>query len=453
LNLNVHLISPRWAAGAFVALVAIVAVCSTQVGPYVPIVLLAIAYIMWSFPRPVVAVSTIILLNAYIRELSTGITPEEYAIGFYLYGYLGYWFVSKIFFQRERFVTHRLQWYLIGFLLLCASSVVMIFATETSPEFWFRDGLTISTLLLAFPAREAMQTERGLKIVLGAYVLLVCSLAIVNIAEYRTATIAANYLWELWGGRRPFGSAFYGSLAVGAISMYVHAREFRQQALSLVLAMVGILALATTFFRGFWIGTLIGCMTLLFLVGRQRALRLVGFGLIACVLGFGVIFFVAGAKGSYIIEAFSSRLVSSGKGFQDLSIANRIAESETVLNLVKSSPLVGYGYGAWFHHFNIISRTTEILQYIHNTYVFLLFKVGVFGLLLFGAYCLSILKEGFRLSRTEEVSTLRLAMIRAGLGILVGYLFVGTNMGMLQDKQALMVIMLTTAFVTPVREP
>jgi flagellar motor component MotA len=44
-------------------------------------------------------------------------------------------------------------------------------------------------------------------------------------------------------------------------------------------------------------------------------------------------------------------------------------------------------------------------------------------------------------------------MIRAGLGILVGYLFVGTNMGMLQDKQALMVIMLTTAFVTPVREP
>ena len=453
MNTDAGLISPRWALGAFVALAAIVAVCSTQVGPFVPVILLAVAYVVWSFPRPVAAISTIILLNAYIRELSTGITVEEYAIGLYLYGYLGYWFVSKIFFQRERFVTHRLHWYLIGFLLICASSVVMIFATGTSPEFWFRDGLTISTLLLAFPAREAMETERGLKTVVGAYALLVGSLAILNIVEYRTATIAANYLWELWGGRRPFGSAFYGSLAVGAISMYVHAKEFRQRALSLVLAMVGILALATTFFRGFWIGTLIGCMTLLFLVGRQRALRMVGVGLIACVLGFGAIFIVAGTKGGFVIEAFSSRLVSSGKGIQDISIANRIAESETVLNLVKSSPLVGYGYGAWFHHFNIITRTTEILQYIHNSYVFLLFKVGVLGLLLFGAYCLSMLKEGFRLSRAEELSTLRLAMIRAGLGLLIGYLFIGTSMGMLQDKQALMVVMLTTAFVTPVREP
>ncbi len=452
MNLNVPLISSRWVAGAIAALVAIVAACSTQAGPYVPIILLALAYVVWSYPRPVAAISTIILMNVYVLEQSEGITLEEVAIGLYLYGYLGYWFVSKVFFQRDRFVTHRLHWYLIVFLMICAASVILILATGTSPEFWFRDGLTISTLLLAFPAKEAIRTERGLAIVVGSYALLVGSLALVNLTQYRAATLAANYLWELWGGRRPFGSAFYGSLGVGAISFLVHAPGFRQRVASFMLALLGFLALATTFYRGFWIGTFFACVVLLFLVGRQKGTRLLGIGLVSVIVAGGVILLATGSVGGHVIDALGTRILSSGKAMGDISIANRIDESKTVLGLVKSSPLVGYGYGAWFRHFNIIYRTTEVVQYIHNTYVFLLFKVGVFGLIAFGAYYLSVLKEGLYQSRSQNVSALRLAMIRAGVAILVGYLFVGTSMGLLQDKQALMIIMLSTAFVTSAPE-
>jgi O-antigen ligase len=434
------------------ALFLIVAVTATEIGIFLPVVLGALAFILWSYPRPLVAVSSIVLMNAYVIERSEGITPLEIAVGLYLYGYLGYWFFRAVFIERKPIFTHRADRYLVAFLLLCTVSVVLLLAAQSRIDYWFRELLTLSTFLLCFPARDAMRTERGVAAVFGAFALMVGSLAVINIVRYRASTLAANYLWELWGGRQAFGTALFAFLAVAAVSLHAHVEGMRRRTATLMIATVAAIALGTTFYRGFWIGALLAGAMLVLLVNRRQKLRLVTTAATLAGLGTLLMFIVAGDLALSIVRALFVRLSSSGNALADISIANRIAESQTVLRLVSESPLVGHGLGVWFHHLNIITRTTEVVMYVHNVYLYLLLEVGALGLVLFGMFYYAVIREGVRMSRAGGMSPLRLAIVRASVAMLAGFLFVGTNSGVLQDKQAILVIVLGTAVVTSVRE-
>ncbi len=446
--MEISLRSPAFLFSAVVATGAIVAFSSTPTGWYLPLILLAVAYCAWSFPRPAIAVATVILMNASVLQASSEITPLEIGIGIYLYGYLLYWFLAQFFFKRAQSVTRTADFFLVGFIVVCVLSVVMLLATSSRIDYWFRECLTIASLLLVFPAREAFQTNRGRAIIVGAFVLLIMILGIMNIIQYRASTAAANYLWEVWSGRKPFGSALYMGATVGAISALVHLQGKKERFLALLLAALAIVALGTTFYRGFWIGTFIGCVVLLFLLPPRGRMRLLLFGLIGAGGAILLVMAVAGDLADAIFRAVAARLTSSGNALEDISIANRLAETRTVLGLVPQSPLVGLGYGAWFHHFNIITRTTEVVHYVHNVYVYLLMKVGAIGLFLFLGYFASIIRAGLRLSRGVQESPLALALVRASVALFIGLLFVGTNSGILEDKQVLLVLTLGTACVT-----
>jgi O-antigen ligase len=443
---------PARLLAAFGLLAAIVYVCTTDVGLYLPAAILAVAYCLWSFPRPAVAVSTIILMNAYVMEGSSEITPLEIGVGVYLYGYLAYWFVHRLLVAREPILKGTSDHFLVGFIALCVLSVVMLLAANSRIDYWARGILTISSLLLCFPAREAMRTRSGMMTLAGAFALLVLTLAVVNIVQYRASTLLANYLWEIWGGRKAFGSALYMALAVGAAGMYVHAEGGKQRALALLVGAVAIVALGTTFYRGFWIGTLISLVVLFLLVPRSGRVRLLWVGFLGAAASGLLVFLVAGDLAESVFRGVAARFTSTGNAMEDVSIANRIAETETVLRLVPQSPLVGFGYGAFFHHYNIITKSTEVVHYVHNVYVFLLLKVGAVGLFLFLGYAISLLWEGLRASRRPEESPFTLSMVRTSAAILVGLLFVGTNSGILEDKQVLLTITLAAAAITSRRE-
>ena len=441
------LTSPWGALAALIGATLIVTVSATEAGVFLPLAILAVGYMAWSFTRPVVAVVTIILMHAYVFEQSADISILELAIGVYLYSYLAFWFFHHWLFSRTPFIRTASDRLLILFLVICVVSVVMILVRGASAEFWFRESLTLSSLLLTFPAREAMRTEKGLAAVFLAFALLVGTLAIVNLVQYRASSLAANYFWEITSSRKPFGSALYSGLAVGAASLYAHATSWRTRAPSLVLAVVGAMALGTTFYRGFWIAAGIGVAALFIMVNGRIRVRLLWTMLFGGVAVAGIGFVLFGDLLGFIAQAFWSRIASSGTAMADVSVTNRLAESRSVLAMVVDSPIVGHGIGVSFPHFNIITRTTQILMYVHNAYVYLLLKVGIIGLVIFMGYFGLAIRDGVRLSRAASVSPLRLAMVRAALGMFLGYVFVATNSGILQDKQVLLVMILGTAVI------
>ncbi|MCC6396694.1 MAG: O-antigen ligase family protein [Bacteroidetes bacterium] len=426
----------------------IVGLATTDLGPYLPLFLLAIGYMAWSFRRPAVAIVTIVLMHAYLFERSSEISTLEVGVGVYLYSYLGYWFLTTSFVRRERILIRTSEKFLMGFIVMCYASGVLLIAGGSRVDYWHRECIAISMLLLCFPAREAMRTKSGVVAVFGSFALLVTSLAIVNLVQYRASSLAANYFWELYSGRKPFGSALYAALAIGALSLRAHLRQPQFRMLALVLAITGALALGTTFYRGFWLAAILGVLVLFFLIDRREKLSLLwtmtGGVVLAAVLGF----LLVGNLGPFIVEALWNRLVSSGSAMTDISVTNRLAETRTVMALVVDSPLVGHGMGYWFSHFNIITRTTQELMYVHNAYVYLLLKVGILGLALFGGYYLLVLRDGIRISRAGAGDPLDLAMVRATVAILISYLFVATNSGILQDKQVLLIVTLGTAIIT-----
>ncbi len=450
--MEVSLRSPGFLIAVLATMAAIVGICSTPIGAYLPVLLLGLAYCVWSFPRPAFAVATVILLNASVLQASSEITPLEIAIGLYLYGFLGYWFLVRFFVKREPFLTRTPDYFLLAFILVCVLSVIMLFATGSRIDYWFRECLTLFSFLLIFPAREAMRSERGLVVIVGAFVLLVLTLGIMNIVEYRASTVAANYLWEVWSGRKPFGSALYMGATVGAISALVHLTGKTNRALALLFAAVAIVALGTTYYRGFWIGALLGCVVLFLLLPSRGKVRLFWYGLIGTGAAMLLITVIAGGLADAVFRAVAARIASSGNALEDISIANRIAETRTVLSLVPQSPLVGLGYGAWFHHFNIITQTTEVVHYVHNVYVYLLMKVGAIGLFLFVGYLVSVIAAGVRVSRGALERPLVLALVRASVALYIGFMFVGTNSGILEDKQVLLVLTLGAAFITSRKE-
>jgi hypothetical protein len=79
----------------------------------------------------------------------------------------------------------------------------------------------------------------------------------------------------------------------------------------------------------------------------------------------------------------------AGAGIQDASIAGRLAESAAVVKAVREGGVMekvfGHGLGATYHYTSSTRdaedrwQTLEFSNYIHNFYLFLVFKLGVLG--------------------------------------------------------------------------
>jgi O-antigen ligase len=431
-----------WLATASVAAVSIVVITAFEKGYILPLLLLGAGYMVWSFPRPLVALTTIVLLHAHLVEQSEGISILEYGFAAYTYGYLVYWFCSKAFVRRSPIVLGGLELFLLGFLAMAVLSLGMLVVEREPVEWWLREVVVVGELLLYFPARDVLTTERAIRSVFGALVLVAAGIAIVNLVEYRASTLAANYLWQLWGGRQVFGGSLFFGSSVLLSSWYIHHRGYGQRLLVGIGFAATALALSFTFSRGFWIGGMLGILTIFFLLEAQRRYQLILTSALGIVVLATVIQLMAGDVGQTVLRALAIRLSTSTDVARDISLSNRLAESRAALEAVRESPIVGHGYGASFLHYNLINEITERSIYVHDSYVYMLLKVGILGFVLFFGFLLGVLREGFRLGKRVKMGVSTTAMIRGTVGVFVGILFIATNSGNLTDKSVILMIAL-----------
>jgi O-antigen ligase len=432
---------------ALLAAAAIVAITTLEYGYVLPVVLLGVAYVAWSYPRPVTAMVTVILLNIVLIEQSEQISPLEICVGIYSYGYALYWFLSKIFLQRRKIFSGVADLLLAAFITLAAVSVILLVARQGSVDWWFREMITIAGLGFYFPAKDAMQTERGLRSLLIAFLILSVGIAVYNLISYRTASLTASYLWELWSGRKAFGAGFFFGSAVLLMSIFLHLRGLLWKLLAVLGFVLTALALAFTFSRGFWIGTTFGIAVLLLLVEQRRRMELLLTVSLGGLLAAFIVLVFAGNLGDAILRAISTRLFTSSSFTQDISLANRIAETQWALKLFAESPVIGYGYGTLVPHYNLILGVTEYSNYLHNSYIYVLVKVGILGAVLFFGFLGTVIVQGFRRARSSTYTPLRDSVIRGSTGTLCGLLLIAMSSGVFIEKIAILVIALGSAFV------
>ena len=161
---------------------------------------------------------------------------------------------------------------------------------------------------------------------------------------------------------------------------------------SAVVGTVSLVALAVTFQRAAFVGLGLALAVALWLLPRGERSRFFG---IAAVLVFAAAatLSVVGARaaaGGDTLAAVGSRLASVLDFREDDSAQHRAAEWSAASAMIAAHPIVGNGLGAKVEFYSPMYDPERQRRgywsddiYVHNSYVWLLTKTGIIGLLLF----------------------------------------------------------------------
>jgi O-antigen ligase len=428
-------------------LAGVVAISVMPWGYAVPAGILILGVLGWTFARPVRALSVIILGNLILLSTSEEISSMEVAFGVYLFGYLGYWAWQRVFVDCKPILEHVSDSLLVAFYVVALCTFPVVVLGGESPLWWFRELLTLSQLLLFFPMRDAFREPRGMITIVVMFLGMSCIVAIRNLVNYNAAAAVVSYVWELGASRQAFGDHLFFPAVVMLLSLWVHLRN-RHWAFTLVPVFAAFaLALALTFSRGFWLAAVIGACLLFWLVGKRERVRLGVAATVAAGLGVLVVALFLGDLGQSVLNALLMRIASAGGAIKDASFVNRLVESNEAIRRILEQPVFGYGVGAMFPRYDVLLDRTVSTLYIHNGYLFLLYKVGIVGTLPYVGFLFVVMWKGVRRAFDGSAEGIPLAIIRGCTAILPAMLIVSFTSNVFIQKQSLLVLSITTACI------
>jgi O-antigen ligase len=270
------------------------------------------------------------------------------------------------------------------------------------------------------------------------------------------AACAAGSIWIIWLYVQGEGSAatfttgairvtevtFLPAMlgSIWALVLLPHCRTTARQVAAALLAVLSLTGLFFTLQRGAWIAFIIGSVLAAALMTPARRVRLAaaGFvvvgGMAAAVLAFNA---VSSAGVGNPLEGGLQRLQSVNSYGADVSALHRKVETETALAEFREHPIAGIGLGgkvAFFSPlFNPGSGSFGIYYentYVHNSYLFMLLKTGVVGLVALLLLLAHTLARGLALARSHQAPELRLGALGscATLAALMAVSFSGPHL-------------------------
>jgi O-antigen ligase len=234
---------------------------------------------------------------------------------------------------------------------------------------------------------------------------------------------------------RKLGGDYYAPLTTTLVLPFLVTAEGRRiirWPASSAILLLGLIGLALSFTRTYWLSTTVSTLLLLVLLARFRSQDLGRLALIAPVLlGVGAAIVVPKLPPNLLDFVFER--VASITQIADVStVQYRLVESLGLLRTQAEEPIsfiAGNGFGASFFY-EFVHPSTGVVhggagtQYAHNYYLYLLLVVGVTGLVLFLGLWISALGTilgDLRRSgkRADVLLPVRLAVLTASANLLV----------------------------------
>lgn len=384
--------------------------------PYLPAVLVG-GIIAWNlFQRPLLNLGVVLAGFVLVTAHTKGINVLEVFYGLYALGFLAHWFVTRLFFYRERIVDTPEAGALFVFLVCVSTvSIGLSLLYGAHPGLILSEWTALVMLGFFFPVREACVRYRH-----GAVVILVCLawiglfVAVRNGLEYRAGLNSAKYLFQILRGRVITNDNLLMAVSLFSLTFLVFAERWRHRLLLLVGFLLAFGSLLVTQSRALWVSFFFGAfMLLLFVRGRQRK-RLVAFGLVGAggLLGLGFLFI--GDVLLVIIGGLIERAATLGAGTSDFSVQTRVVEASGAFAHIVQNPVLGHGLGVPFRFFDIENQVTVERTFIHNGYVSLWYRFGLWGPALFLFFWFRVLGRGLAVFRQSGAwSVLRLSGLAA----------------------------------------
>lgn len=322
-------------------------------------------------------------LFGFASSYQAGIQPVEILFALYGYGYLGVWFGLRMWAYRERVlfdfrdaVFALLPAYVVAaFVLTAVNRGSMMGAVS--------DAMNFSMLLFYFPVREVVaRYKAGPWMVAGALAYLGAVAFIRNALLLQSVFSSAEYAWQVARTRAAANEMLLLIPAVGALALAVHERGWFRPILLTGASVLFAIGVILTQWRAYYVDLALGVMLIGLLAGGVGRRRLVGLGAIGLVVGGGLAFLLFGDFVTLMVLGILDRILSIGTATSsDISLINRFYEWEVAWELIRVNPILGYGPGVSFGFFDAIFKGTWEKSYVHNGFLLLWYKFGIFALI------------------------------------------------------------------------
>lgn len=412
-----------------------------------------IAVVLQTQPTLTSGFAVVILLSLSAQGNDEGADAFEVAFGIALVAFLATWYGTTVLGGR-RFVRNPTD-LAIGLYLFCSVTIgVAVGVLFNSLSVDFRSDLTcLLALALFFPAREVcVRSPRGIPLVVGLLLLLGLYAAALNVAQLFGVLSGATKLYEVVDVRVSSGEIQMTASLLLALAGLTTAKQrwLRLVLLAVVVASIGGLVLAKS--RGPWITALVGIVVAGILLSPRSRGRILAYALVGGGLAAGVAVLTLGDELFLIGVGLLRRLTSlSNAATGDISLLNRYAESAATWAEILQNPILGYGWGAPVVRYDMVVRGTHHWGFVHNGYLWLWHKVGLWGLALFVAGLFGAVWQGVRAARSRLPQGHR-ALAAGSVGAIVAFAILGLPSNPFAVLDQILVVALVLALVSGISE-
>ncbi len=369
-----------------------------------PVSILCILAVCIFFANPLLNLVVVILGFVVMASNETGFQIAEIVYAGYLLMVLLAWGIRNIVFDSKTILVDKTDWAVTIFLLLLPGTLILTGLFQGDFRVAASELLSLSFLLIYFPIKHSVVHHKiGPKVILISVVTMCVGVSLLNVSHYASDLSDAISLSHIAGARVVVNDGLLMMGAVMSLTLLVSARNPTSFLLSTLALILTFSSVIMTQSRGSWLAFLLGSLALVIVVGAQTRIKILStfaiMGLSIIVVGYALIgpFFYVIIEG--IIERFASISMAVT---QDLSLVNRFRETSAVFEKIIRNPLIGYGPGVSYLFYDIVHQATDTDSFVHNAYIGLWYKYGLWGLGLMAYFWFSAIKSGLYAYRSAD---------------------------------------------------
>jgi O-antigen ligase len=288
--------------------------------------------------------------------------------------------------------------YLVFFLFLLYAVVLGFFMGGVMKN-------RIDDIALMFPIftyfifRDHLQDDKKIKTVVVILVVMMLLIAVRNYRNYQQILVEAVMDWQVQKARVAKNEVFLMAGAVGFFILQAYQTKWIPRIF--YLGMFGFMfgGLILTQSRGYWLAFILSVLVFLVFTDSRSRYRAILTSSILGSVGVVLAFIFYYDAMMTVLQGLAYRFSLTGGGAIDPSLLERVYESQNVFDKIIKNPFAGYGVGVTYSRYSLIAGYWGPSSYVHNGYLAIWFKTGLFGLLAAVAYVWMIARTGYKLHK------------------------------------------------------
>ena len=363
-------------------------------------VAIGIPFVALMFKYPKVWLWTLALSSfEFFRTSDVKIGPGDILFAVFIIAGTYIWLFWKILIQREKIIDNIADWLIILFYIGMMLNLGVAMMNNVKFLDWFREYTLFSNILLYFPFKYYLKDKKDIITILVLFGISIFLAAADQVRMYREIALSqAVYAYQLGKSVRLNQPLFSATIFFSLIMSLLPMKKIYRIMLW-GLGFIAIAALIVSFSRSFWVFDAFAFLIILFYLSkRHRRVMVTGLMIIA-IAGTVTLFTAFKEKADLMIMVLENRLLSTTKGTKDVSLELRLVEYDEAIRRIEEHPWFGNGLGNKINFYVPFLHFTTHTKYIHNGYLFTMFRMGIPLTLVFVTILIYYFISGERLAR------------------------------------------------------